>query len=586
MMNLWAIQIAFGSHLSRGILARLVSEELSPAGRRFANEHLKRCELCQARYRSLASAVLRINEYRQSLIERVDSSAQSSLRRGQFIRELDTALQSAHTQRWWKPSSLWSRMGAIQNSALTRSGALVALLAGVILFFSWRGQLPAVSAAELLTRAIASDSSSIKMHGQGVIRRRLRITSRVKTIEHSVYRDLSGRRQAKHENTSTVEADFAALLAQAGVNWDDPLSAASFKAWRDRQSGSRDEVISSGSNLLRISTLLPSTNIADESLVVEKDNFHPVERTIEYRDFGTISISEVGLEVLTWDKKSEQFFEPELLNSVVARRSDAVPPAPPNTGQLNEVELRARLILNEQSADTGEQIELARGVNGVRIQGLVESEERKRELNNSLQGIPFLKASIRSFGDLRSDPDSGAEVSSIQQKTVVAQVSPLEEYFVERGRSRDDLSRVSAGLFNCSLSINRLSRSLEQLTLRFPSTVDLTSTARHARDELLSRSVAQLLGNLKQQKQLLDETGIGSEPSPMASEGAQVNGPKLVLWAERNMVATRALIFGNSAPKHCEKETAAELAETISELRAAGLTFARSLVPKPLEPQP
>jgi hypothetical protein len=584
MMNLWVVQIAFGSHLSRGVLTRLASGELSPTGRRFAEGHLKHCEQCQEACRSLASAVLRINEYRQSLIERLNSSAQCSLRRGQFIRQLDTALQSVETQPWWKPSSLWSRTGAIQNSVPVRTSALVALFAGVILFFFWRGQPPSVSAAELLNRAIASDSSS--MHSRCVIRRRFRITSRVKTIEHAVYRDPSGRRQPKHEKGSVEEADFATLLAQAGVDWDDPLSAASFKAWHDRQAGPRDEVNSSVGNLLQISTLLPSTNIAKESLTVERGNFHPIERIIEYRDSGSVSISEVGIEVLTWDKTSEQFFEPKPLNTVVARHSHAVPPSPPNTAQLDEAELQARLILNEQRADTGEQIEFARGVDGVRIQGLVESEARKQELNNSLQGIPFLKASIRSFGDLRSDSDSGAQISSIQQKTVVAQTSPLEEYFVERGRSRDDLSRISAGLFNCSLVINRLSRSLEQLTLRFSGSMGLSPTALRARDELLSRSVAQLLDSLKQQKQLLDETGIGFEPSPMVSEVTEANGPKLVLLAERNMAATRALISSNGAPKRSEKETAAELAETISELRTAGSTCMRSLVPQPLEPKP
>jgi hypothetical protein len=155
----------------------------------------------------------------------------------------------------------------------------------------------------------------------------------------------------------------------------------------------------------------------------------------------------------------------------------------------------------------------------------------------------------------------------------VAQVSPLEEYFVQHGRSRDDLSRISAGLFNYSLAINRSSRSIEQIVLRFSADGDLTAAAIHSRDELLTRNAARLLNDLKEQQGLLDEAGITFESDAIAPSNPDAVSAGLASLAERNAAATRELISGASGSDRSEKPMAAELAETISQLRTAALTF-------------
>jgi hypothetical protein len=449
---------------------------------------------------------------------------------------------------------------------------MILICAGLILFSVRRWQFSTVSAAEFLNRAVASDASPSKIAGSGVIFRRFRVKTRKRTIEHTVYRDISGRRQPKNVKVDAEEADLAIRLALAGVNWDDPLSAVSFKNWHDRQQDPEDEVHSSREGLLTISTRLPSTGIAQESLIVRKDGFHPIGRTIEYREFGTVDISEVSLDFLSWDAANLLLFEPQSDYRAATPRVLARALIP-GTAQMDETELKARLVLNQQDADTGEQIEITRDLNGVQVQGLVESEERKRELKESLRTIPFLSVNIRSFDDLKSATSPSAQVAATRQRFAVAQVSPLEEYFVQHGRSRDDLSRISAGLFNYSLAINRSSRSIEQIVLRFSADGDLTPAAIHSRDELLTRNAARLLNDLKEQQGLLDEAGITFESDAIAPSNPDAVSAGLASLAERNAAATRELISGASGSDRSEKPMAAELAETISQLRTAALTF-------------
>jgi hypothetical protein len=372
------------------------------------------------------------------------------------------------------------------------------------------------------------------------------------------------------------DADLAARLALAGVNWGDPLSAASFESWHNSQEQPSDEVRSAGNGLLTIRTRLESSLVADESFTVREDGFHPVERVIHYRDFGTVDISEISLDLVSWDKSDERYFEPLLAARVSERRSterrSPVLDLPPATAQMNEAELRARLILNEQHADTGEQIEIRRDDQGVQVRGLVESEERKKDLIESLHGVPFVAVAIQSFDDLKSDPPAPPATVAIEQHSSVAVVSPLEQYFFVQDRGRDDLSRISAGLFNLSLAIDRSARLIEQITSRFPRTTELTPAAVDARDELVSRAAAQLVEALSDQQRLLKEANITPDPVAVVPSG-ELGGRSLEDLAARNVAVTQELVSGPSPSGRSGPAIAAELAQTILELRSRANQF-------------
>jgi hypothetical protein len=286
-------------------------------------------------------------------------------------------------------------------------------------------------------------------------------------------------------------------------------------------------------------------------------------------------ISEVSQEFLNWDRANQLHYKPQPVEGELIRSApDPAPVIVPSRAQLDETELMARLALNQLSADTGEQIEIRRDDKGVQIQGLVEDEKRKKELNELLRAIPFLSLTIASFDDLKFAASPEAQGAAKPQTAVVAQVSSLERYFMQHARSRDELSRISAGLFDSCLAIRRSSRSIDQISERFFTDELLSRMAIQARDELLSRTLARLLGDLRDEQQFLDESGILFESLALSPNDAAADcASSLTRIAERNADATKELISGSIQSGRSEIVIAAELAGTISQLRTAALIF-------------
>ncbi len=558
------------SHLSEDALTRIATRKLSPARRLLASVHLHHCSQCRARFDQLARVGQEIAEHRYNVVRCLGPLPPA--RRDLFIQQLDQLLESVPARPWWKPFQMQfgARLPGISTPSLP--GMLAMICAGLLLLSIWHSHLPTLSAADFLVRAIASDERPANITGSGVMHRRFRLRTEKKTIEHDAYRDISGRRNLRNDNVDAEDADLAIRLALAGVNWEDPLSAVSFKNWHDYQPNPEDEIHSSGEGLLTISTRLPSTSIAQESLTVSENGFHPVARTIEIRNYGTVEISEVSLDFLSWDRAEH------LLSASSPDKSAAPPRSPartllPSIVQMNEAELEARLILNQKGADTGEQIEVTRGDRGIQVNGLVEREERKRGLMESLQTIPFLFVTIRSFDDLKFNRSAAVQVMPTEQQSTVAPVSPLEQYFVQQGRGRDELSRISAGLFNSSLSINRSCRSIQQITRRFSADDALSPAAIHARDELLSRILERLLNDLNDQQRYLYEADAPLESAGNEPTKTDASSLDLVHLADLNARATRELISGAAEPSRSEKVLATDVAETISQLRTAALSI-------------
>jgi hypothetical protein len=272
---------AHRSHLSEGTIIRKIAQELSPAGSLRERQHLYQCRHCEARAKRLARASRRVSELRQNGIDRLGPLP--SARRDLFVRQLDEMPESIPARPWWRVLPFTHAVPGFGKFAPSFKVALVIVMcAGLILFPVGRGHFQTVSAAEFLNRATALDQNAAKITGSEVMRRRFRVKTEKNTFEHDAYRDISDSRQLRPVKGEPEDADLTARLALAGGEWDDPLSAVSFKAWHDRQVNPVDEVHSSGGGLLTAGTRAASSSIAREPLTVRQDGFHPVERTVEF----------------------------------------------------------------------------------------------------------------------------------------------------------------------------------------------------------------------------------------------------------------------------------------------------------------
>src|SRR5712692_4008269 len=338
MRNVLEILIAnIRTHLSDETLSDLVSGELAGGKLRRAQSHLLKCWKCRSRYEQLERAAMGFVALHKQII--TPNPPEASQWREMFLARLDQAAAEA-------PSSSWSllrphfRFAGFTNMNPFLASAAVIIVASVVLFFIWQRSMPSVSASELLDRAETSDRNSSQPREAGVIFQKVRIRTPHASIERDLYRDREGRRLPKAEPVAAEFTPLRAKLNIAGVNWDEPLSGSSYKAWHDSQSQESDQVRRSGKNLLTVTTKTSGGIVVEESLTVREGDFHPVKRTVELLDVGTVEIAELNYVVLNWNAVNTDLFEP-LTPAVPANpsiRADAVPVAPavPTPAQLLE----------------------------------------------------------------------------------------------------------------------------------------------------------------------------------------------------------------------------------------------------------
>jgi hypothetical protein len=552
-------------HPSESELLLAADGELAPVRAKQVAAHLKACWPCRGLMHDIEDTIA-------ALVSAREAAAESEIPPAGPGRALLFArLQAARATG--TSSSSWTRIFPYLGSKLLPAllpkfpAPLFVGFASLSVLAAWFLAQPRLSPRVFLERAIASSSPAAEPK-DGVIYQKVRIETPQGSWDREIYRDSSSRRHAKPEPHDT---HLEAKLATAEVSWDAPLSAATYKDWRDRQQVSEDDV-TANDGLVTLSTFVSSGPILSESLTVRQGDFHPVDRTIEFRgaesrDTQRVEIAELDYRASGWTAATEQLFEPLQVQA-------ATPMASPSLRFLSkteadEAELMAKLILNRLGADMSERLEIHRGPTTIRVTGIVATAERKRELEMQLRSLPHVSSSLFTFEDMQGRPQTAPSLSvavaAAGQPRSAATVSPLEKYLLQKGRSADEISVILLHLVDSSMVVSQESKAIDDLRDRFKLNADRSKAATAALAELLERHRAHLFAQLNQQEQSLLALGIDS-PSPAPTE--RLSGTTLSGAAERNRELCKSLISGGSAPSLPVESLALHLAESIGELRA------------------
>jgi len=287
--------------------------------------------------------------------------------------------------------------------------------------------------------------------------------------------------------------------------------------------------------------------VSEESLTVRDTDFHPVEQKVGFRNSDTVEIAELDFTVLPWNLVDANAFEPLAeMSSQIEPPLHVLPhlqlPEAPSSEQLDETELAARLILNQLHADTGEQIEIHRSPQAVEVDGLVETDERKRELIAELLTVPRLKVSIQSAVHLLASPPLGNESIRIEAASLPDQPSALATDMLARGSSVSDTNMLAESIFSDALAISQESHAIADLETRFASTGRTSVIAKATLEDLLYSHRARLQVALRQERLLLVKTGHTPAPDKGTAKPA---GMSLVDGASRNLALSRELTQTN-----------------------------------------
>jgi RNA polymerase sigma factor (sigma-70 family) len=382
--------------------------------------------------------------------------------------------EAGHRAAWWSRLCSKVKRMSIPDMNPLLAGAMILLIASLACFVTWMYKQPAITASALLERTEKWDAGVSGNAQPGVIYQKVRITTRRRTLERTIYRDVQGIRRSRRRQLSLEDEQLKNKLTTAGVNWDAPLSVVDYAQWRHRSGATRDAVTRSGQHLLTLSTTPVAEGVVlKETLTVRDIDFHAVDRTVELRDGGTVEIAELNYDVLPWVDVNQDWFEP-----LVGQAGTDAPgmhaaiylPHVLSDVELNEAELAARTTLNQLHADTGEPIHITRRAAGIDIKGVVDTDARKRELLSHLALLPNVHSSILSAEEIGTHPSSRSTFGNgqpIQVHSVEAQASPLEQYLREKNLPTDQLASISHNLLDGGLRISQAEIHLSELQPRF-----------------------------------------------------------------------------------------------------------------------
>ena len=534
------------THLSDERLAALFCGELSFVERWAARQHLAKCLECRVLQRTLEGprAEYMIQLYRESLNDA--DMILSERPRAAFAKWLEFQVrQKAAQQTWNVPARAVWRPSFTSVSI----GVFFGLVTGISVFtFLYRERVPSITANSLLVRAENWDTPNSAAN-PGVAHQTVQIKAGKQTLRRSVYWDVQGRHRPKPVVLTAADSQLRSTLGVAGVDWNQPISAFAYQVWHDRQHVRADSIARSGLHLLTLTTTVPDGEVSEESLTVRDTDFHPVARRVDFRDSETVEIAELDFAILPWNAVDSSAFEPmgELEETVTAAAGHRIAggqpllpvlhvPLAPTPEQLDETELTARLILNQLAADTGEQIEIHRLPQAIEVDGLVETEERKRELTSRLAQVPRLKLVLQSAAQMREVPPTASEPVSVQAASLPDHPSALEKYLGARGRSVGDINAMERQIFNDAITISHESSAMSDLKTHFVTTQQMRVVDSATVVELLYSHHARLEAALRRERRLLTEMDSGT-----AFEGHVLGGGSLSEGASRNLAFAKEL---------------------------------------------
>nr|WP_286676452.1 sigma factor [Paracidobacterium acidisoli] len=407
------------------------------------------------------------------------------------------------------------------------AAATILGVVSIALFLLWWSSIPRMSANVLLLRAEATEAGAVSGKSPGVIYQKVSIRTQRRTVERTIYRDAQGVRRPRRQQLSREDELLRSTLASAGINWDAPLSASDYAAWRRGSGTTRDEVTRSGVHLLTLTTTpLSKSAVVKETLTIRDTDFHTVDRTIVLRDSGTVEIAELNYDVLPWGAVNQDWFEPLVGGAAIPGRLHpslaAHLPHLLSAAELDEAELSALLVLNRLHADQGEQIEVTRNGDGIQVRGLVESEQRKEEIESQLVRLHHVTPLVFTFDEMARGRTTADGITSIRTASVVRQLSPLEIYLVPQGQTREQAAQLAQDLVLAAASADRESKEIADLLEHFSAGSDLTPQARTALTVLIANHRGNVEAALEHEESLLHGIGFtrpggddGEQPAPI-----------------------------------------------------------------------
>jgi hypothetical protein len=437
-------------------------------------KHLEACWACRRRVEKIQQTISSYAEYyNEAYVDNVESPPH---RWGSF----ETSLRRAAAEARWRSAlsegslSRFRSFFRLQVIAKIAAGLATAALGVVAVFLLFHG--PRVSAGELVQRAAEARNQRVAKVIHPVVYQKLRLqadASNAGALTWEIWNDeknshtsqrledsagralgLTGLENVSNESNLTPGVaesrprdafrshssstgsrpsfpsalrDLQRVSKANRMDWRSPLSPANYASWRNSLSAASEEVretrLADGERAYRLTTTaagpLAVDAIAKSELTVRSLDWQPVEQYLEFAGEGgtrSLDLKELSFDVFSLDT----YKLPSITAEPPSGPPKLAPHVPPSEIELSEAEIQAHYALHRMGACTGEPVEVSRepGV-GVVVRGLVETAERKKELEAELRNIALVTVQIQM-------PEEAMETSSTSASPSAESTQPEE----------------------------------------------------------------------------------------------------------------------------------------------------------------
>ncbi len=568
-------------HLTDQLLLLAADGELSASEANRVRLHLEACWSCRVRQEKIQEAITSVVEYRDLIVK--PHLPPSRAGRAMFVAHLEQVAKEAGRQSWRNhflvvlpsvaPLGIPSRTAWVAAAVM---GVFVLVLVGRLF------ESPTVSASELLRKAQTSEVRSLGSVNQPVVYQKLRIRLGGQSITRKIYRDTVGNRKASQNEAGEASVSAAQnAFRSSGFDWDNPLSAAAYDAWRSGLSNKHDEVRALPQGLLELKTTSDGGPVREASLTVRSADYHPVEEGIVLQDSQRIEIAELNYQIFELENVNLALFAtPPPLLPPSPKSSASVAPGP-SEADLAESELEVRMALHSAGADLGEEIEIEHsGRHEIVVTGLAQNAKRKEELLSALQGIPFAESRLQTVDEAaaKQSPDklSGRPILVTVETTPLLD-KELKALFPNSAEREDFVDQT----LSLALVATARSWALRRLADRYtPQEVALLShSSRQKFETLLSDHVTSLrldMTNLQAQLDKILPSVVNADPAINSVQNPQGDDWRSSVRRSHSSIQTVneevAVLVAGSAPdgidsKTLEQQLRASLAQLQRELQ-------------------
>lgn len=481
---------------------------------------------------------------------------------------------AAGNARQPRKQSWWSRIFSGNPLRFLRSRQLVPiavsmLFVGAVLWITAHRKQQVVGVNELLNTAVRAETNLHTVYGAGVVHQRIQIRTAGKTKQRDLYRDIEGRRRPKTLSMDSDERLLRAKLIQAGLDWNDPLSAAAFQTWHDHVLRKADQIERTGDNLLNVTTTVIGGPVVRESLTVRLNDFHAVARTLIFENRETVEIAELSYEIQPWGPMNEGWFEPlsgSLSPSPLHPHLTTLPSAMSHlsAAELDIADLNVLLALQELHADT-ERLQVTRSASSIAVTGIVETDSRNVEITSRLRTIPHVTSDILSYRDFDAKPETNPGPTTIKVMSVVDGESPLDSYCRTQQISRESCQQLAYHLLNSSATLVRESSRLTELQRQYPSDGPMTPAARALLSELMRQHLQHLAAAVNAEKETYLMLGV----NPASLKTGTTVDINLTAVVERNLHIADELVYARDEHSRDTSIIIQDLATSAGEVQAA-----------------